>query len=1632
MDASDCTDQPVYPCIGEFSDGGSACLVYDPAWGVINYPISSSYGASSGCVEFPDSCDEPGSPQCDPRTEDCEEECDSNTEDCGDCGDNRGNPVDLVTGDNTVFPSRDDARVPATTGELRVNRVYSSWRAIRDYMVQYSETVATSDAAKYGKYLPHNGQSFSAGWYHTYDYWLVERESAPGVLTEVVLLKPSRRAERWFSFNSWSQETGARHLTSPVGGLTVTSRDGEELIFESLPWITAPERLRVHRLTQVTTIDGVVEKIRFYDPAESAPCFAASGSTREGKLCQIARADGSAQVNVTAFDAASGFIRQIEFGPASDPDYSRLDYNYSGAVTVLDSAGASTGMSTYQLDSVDHSVSVGASYSIFDSESYSYTSDGYYRPDLAGVTEFFQDSSEKILSADGHTMLLMTVARAHDGEFLGGHHYDGYGRAVTSEIAGEFLRIEYVEMFTDLSGAAPMTLVTNESTGSVAEYSIGTDGRVASVTDSCTSCGGSANSIERDAYQRVIARRTAAPGTQVPNGATGVRTTYERDAMGRITLEQRNWESAASTLVSDPVASVVSASRFSYAANGLKSEESRVFSAPCLGGVDPHASLSCPIATSEEPRSIVDYDSGVDAYDSSYNAAPDDLPTQKITRGITLTNVGTGSLDWVSRTRAYHYDSDGRLIEMESAAGVNTVYEYYVTSGNNYGRLWKTTVEGVLVEERGNYDAMGNPGWSVASETGLTTTYIRDSSGDVVETRVNDGTSTRTTFTERDSQGRIIRTRRTGDGLGYEIIEERAIYNGGAGAPAPTSASFCDTQSAVDVGAAQTECLDGLGQLAKIDETDSGTGTTTLVSTDSVARMTFTRDGQIELSRFLDGASNLERQNGFGYNERGRRVRSEKYTSSDTVVSSDSTMLYNDLGWITRSESFIGVATDTYYDRLGRISSVVSASSTPDEATTEYGYDAHGNLRTVRDALGNTTTYIYDDFGQLILVDSPDSGVTRYAYSADGQLVSKRTEDGAVSTLSYDSRGRLDSELFDVTSGPHLVDRYFRYDNFASSPGTVGATCVASGQVFDPSNVNGRLAWVQHGAGITYYGYDSFGAVNAVFEQAEPTFDVCTLRVTRYGFDPVGRLVSIVYPSGRTLGYVYDSTSSHPQRITMAEPGAVSVDLLTGLSFDGAGELVSYTVGSVSFAATFDLAGQFIDRDYVAASGHRFHWSIDADQSTSVDADERDADGNPLQLGDVSRAKVITAAYDAQSRLTSSVGTNLRGYQDCVWEYDAVGNRVGETCYGTQVSYEIEPGGNELLATSYSTNAAACNDPDATITQTRTRDVLGRQTNGFDGRFGDAVEDFTLTYGPDTRLERATVGGATYDYVYDHRMLRWRTTAGGTASGSRDTVYGTSGSLLSETKYSGDVHEYVWLGSTPVALLVDADGPSAGTATAMALGVDHLGTPYRAWNSATGVTAWAGDYEAFGSCTPWVPGGGSPAVNVSLRFPGQLEDAETGMHYNWHRYYEGDLGRYQSEDPLRNSGPLFAAQVFSGGMPIKNDRAGPMWNGAFTDYIYQEGGVSSFAYGGNEPFAYVDPSGLILWCTRSLYDIFCGADPDTFDCFDCPNGALSCKRAGRFRIPNAPCYLNCYFNQRPFPPGRRVYPPDFGTNGRGI
>ncbi|MFC1504927.1 RHS repeat-associated core domain-containing protein [Thermodesulfobacteriota bacterium] len=36
-----------------------------------------------------------------------------------------------------------------------------------------------------------------------------------------------------------------------------------------------------------------------------------------------------------------------------------------------------------------------------------------------------------------------------------------------------------------------------------------------------------------------------------------------------------------------------------------------------------------------------------------------------------------------------------------------------------------------------------------------------------------------------------------------------------------------------------------------------------------------------------------------------------------------------------------------------------------------------------------------------------------------------------------------------------------------------------------------------------------------------------------------------------------------------------------------------------------------------------------------------------------------------------------------------------------------------------------------------------------------------------------------------------------------------------------------------------------------------------------------------------------------FRLAGQYFDAETGLHYNYHRYYDPSIGRYLRPDPIK-------------------------------------------------------------------------------------------------------------------------------------
>ena len=73
---------------------------------------------------------------------------------------------------------------------------------------------------------------------------------------------------------------------------------------------------------------------------------------------------------------------------------------------------------------------------------------------------------------------------------------------------------------------------------------------------------------------------------------------------------------------------------------------------------------------------------------------------------------------------------------------------------------------------------------------------------------------------------------------------------------------------------------------------------------------------------------------------------------------------------------------------------------------------------------------------------------------------------------------------------------------------------------------------------------------------------------------------------------------------------------------------------------------------------------------------------------------------------------------------------------------------------------------------------------------------------------------------------------------------------------------------------------------------DHLYTPQQLVD-ANNQVSWDANYEAFGAVEI-----GTQAVINNHRFPGQYYDAESGLYYNWNRYYDAGVGRYVTSDPI--------------------------------------------------------------------------------------------------------------------------------------
>ena len=125
----------------------------------------------------------------------------------------------------------------------------------------------------------------------------------------------------------------------------------------------------------------------------------------------------------------------------------------------------------------------------------------------------------------------------------------------------------------------------------------------------------------------------------------------------------------------------------------------------------------------------------------------------------------------------------------------------------------------------------------------------------------------------------------------------------------------------------------------------------------------------------------------------------------------------DDLGRIVQKTETIGGLTDTYaygYDAAGRLSLVGKNGTT----TASYAYDANGN-RLSRTTPGGTETGTYDNQDRLFTY-----GTKTYAYTANGELLTKTdTATSQTTQYTYDALGNLNTVLLpDGRRIDYLVD----------------------------------------------------------------------------------------------------------------------------------------------------------------------------------------------------------------------------------------------------------------------------------------------------------------------------------------------------------------------------------------------------------------------------------------------------------------------------------------------------------------------------------------------------------------------------------------------------------------------------------
>jgi len=712
-------------------------------------------------------------------------------------------------------------------------------------------------------------------------------------------------------------------------------------------------------------------------------------------------------------------------------------------------------------------------------------------------------------------------------------------------------------------------------------------------------------------------------------------------------------------------------------------------------------------------------------------------------------------------------------------------------------------------------------------------------------------------------------------------------------------------------------------------------------------------------------------------------VTSFSYDSAGRLI-----QITNALGHITQLSSFDshgnpqvvidanGVTTTLGYTPQGWLQSSTTAGS-----TTSYQYDSLGQITRITLGDGSWLHYTWDAARRLTAIENPLGERIEYTLDAQGNRIGETLKSGASIRYQqqriYDELGRLLKHI-----GANGHSQHYSYDlgdNLISNTNALGHTTNHSydalNRLASTQDALGGIASINHDTQnrptqindprdvATTYEYDALGNLTA--RQSPDSGTTSYSRdaagniiqstdargiITHYTWDALNRITSRTFPSApqQNISYSYDSTTNGNHgigRLTSIQDASG----ITQYTWDAHGNLTQRSHNDTSVQWTYDAANRITQTTYPGGShihhsrnaGGRItaiHWQANGAAAPQPIATNITYEpwgsvknltwGNGLTLTrnynqDARLTQQSIATLDSSShtldaggnitQITSSTWGNLNYQYDALdrllqslhennateYSYDAAGNRIQKNHNTTTTHYNYAPTSNRLT------------DIDG---QTLSSDATGSITQDTNNR--------SFTYDAQGRLQSVHING-TQVASYTYNALGQRSHKH-TADGTTTYQYDQDGQLLSWTQYDPDgtaqhSQHYIWLEEMPVAVL----NISNDNTEILYLHPDHLETPRLATNAQQTIVWKLPPHQPFGEDPEHTdPDGDGQHTHIALRFAGQIYDQETGLHYNWFRDYDPATGRYIESDP-----------------------------------IGLEGGLNTYAYVGNHPLRYVDPTG---------------------------------------------------------------------------